>query len=85
MDQKPPTDVIKSAHQSRALPLNDTTDFTKADRGFIAALTPCVVKTADGHVVWENDVYSSCPVPNPAPHVRKRRHRWIPVCGGSPC
>jgi alkyl sulfatase BDS1-like metallo-beta-lactamase superfamily hydrolase len=40
------------------LPLNDTTDFTDADRGFIAALTPCVVKAADGRVVWDNDVYS---------------------------
>jgi alkyl sulfatase BDS1-like metallo-beta-lactamase superfamily hydrolase len=58
VDQKPPTAVIKSAHQSRGLPLNDTTDFADADRGFIAALTPCVVKAADGRVVWDNDVYT---------------------------
>ena len=36
----------------------DTTDFADADRGFIAALTPCVVKAADGRVVWDNDAYS---------------------------
>lgn len=58
MDQKPPTAVIKSAHQSRRLPLSETTDFADADRGFIAALTPCVVKATDGHVVWDSDAYS---------------------------
>ncbi|MDT5346658.1 MAG: linear primary-alkylsulfatase, partial [Mycobacterium sp.] len=58
MDQKPPTAVITSAHQNRRLPLDDTTDFADADRGFIAALTPCVVKAADGRVVWDNDSYS---------------------------
>ena len=31
---------------------------TDADRGFIAALEPCVVKAADGRVVWDNDVYA---------------------------
>src|ERR1700744_6338015 len=36
----------------------DATDFADADRGFIAALTPCVVKSADGRVVWDNDAYS---------------------------
>ncbi len=34
------------------------TDFADADRGFIVALTPCVVKAADGRVVWDNDAYS---------------------------
>src|SRR5205085_4593412 len=29
-----------------------------ADRGFIAALSPCVIKAADGRVVWNNDAYS---------------------------
>ena len=50
--------VIESAHQNRRLPLDDTADFADADRGFIAALTPCVVKAADGRVVWDNDAYS---------------------------
>jgi alkyl sulfatase BDS1-like metallo-beta-lactamase superfamily hydrolase len=38
--------------------VNDTTDFADADRGFIGALTPCVVKAADGRVVWDNDAYA---------------------------
>src|ERR1700712_4168786 len=60
MNQKPPTPVIEPPHsqQSDSLPLSDTTDFEDADRGFIGALTPCVVKAADGRVVWDNDVYS---------------------------
>ena len=58
MDQNPPTAVITSAHQNRRLPLDDTADFADADRGFIGALTPCVVKAADGRVVWDNDAYS---------------------------
>jgi alkyl sulfatase BDS1-like metallo-beta-lactamase superfamily hydrolase len=58
VDQKPPTAVITSAHQNRRLPLDDTADFADADRGFIAALKPCVVKAADGRVVWDNDSYS---------------------------
>ena len=58
MNHKAPTAVIASAHQNRRLPLDDTADFADADRGFIAALTPCVVKAADGRVVWDNDRYS---------------------------
>jgi alkyl sulfatase BDS1-like metallo-beta-lactamase superfamily hydrolase len=40
------------------LPFDDTADFADADRGFIDALTPCVVKAADGRVVWDNDAYA---------------------------
>lgn len=40
------------------LPFSDTADFEDADRGFIGALEPCVVTTADGRVAWDNDVYS---------------------------
>ena len=60
MDQKPPIAVIEAAHAEHlaTLPFDDTTDFEDADRGFIGALTPCVVKAADGRVVWDNDVYS---------------------------
>ncbi len=60
MHQKPPTTVIESAHRNHlhALPLDEATDFEDADRGFIAALTPCVIRAADGRVVWDNDVYS---------------------------
>ncbi len=58
MDHRPPTATIESAHSRHALPFDDTRDFDDADRGFIAALTPCVIKAADGRVVWDNDVYS---------------------------
>jgi alkyl sulfatase BDS1-like metallo-beta-lactamase superfamily hydrolase len=58
VDHKPPTAIIESAHRQHTLPLHDTRDFDDADRGFIAALSPCVIKAADGRVVWDNDVYS---------------------------
>ena len=60
MDQKPPTAVIEAANRDHLsnLPFSDTAAFTDADRGFIAALEPCVIKAADGRVVWDNDVYS---------------------------
>jgi alkyl sulfatase BDS1-like metallo-beta-lactamase superfamily hydrolase len=58
VDHKPPTAVIESAHCAHVLPFHDATDFHNADRGFIAALTPCVIKAADGRVVWDNDAYS---------------------------
>jgi alkyl sulfatase BDS1-like metallo-beta-lactamase superfamily hydrolase len=60
MDQKPALAVIEAAHAAHLteLPFTDTRDFAHADRGFIAALEPCVVKAADGRVVWDNDVYS---------------------------
>jgi alkyl sulfatase BDS1-like metallo-beta-lactamase superfamily hydrolase len=53
VDPKAPTAVIESAHRDhvRALPLDETADFDDADRGFIAALSPCVIKAADGRVV----------------------------------
>lgn len=58
VEHKPPSAFIESAHRNSGLPIDDTTDFTDADRGFIAALSPCVVKAADGRVVWDNDAYS---------------------------
>ncbi len=65
MEHKPPTAVIESAHGKHALPFDDRTDFDNADRGFIAALSPCVIKAADGRVVWDNDVYSFLSGPAP--------------------
>jgi alkyl sulfatase BDS1-like metallo-beta-lactamase superfamily hydrolase len=58
VNHKPPTAVIESAHREHVLPWDDTTDFDDADRGLIASLSPCVVKAADGRVVWDNDIYS---------------------------
>jgi alkyl sulfatase BDS1-like metallo-beta-lactamase superfamily hydrolase len=36
----------------------DRADFEDADRGFIDSLDPCVVKAADGRVVWDMEAYS---------------------------
>jgi alkyl sulfatase BDS1-like metallo-beta-lactamase superfamily hydrolase len=60
MDQQPPTATIETAHCEHfsTLPFDDTADFDDADRGFIAAQQPCIIKAADGRVVWDNDVYS---------------------------
>src|SRR6201988_1083885 len=60
MDQKPATAIIESANRAHVnnLPFADTADFDDADRGFIGALEPCVVKASDGRVVWDNDVYA---------------------------
>src|SRR6185369_2567258 len=60
MEQKPPTAVIEAAHAQHLnnLPFQDTRDFADADRGFLAALSPCVVTAADGRVVWDNDGYA---------------------------
>jgi alkyl sulfatase BDS1-like metallo-beta-lactamase superfamily hydrolase len=66
VNPKPPTAAIESAHSEHTLPFHDTTDFDSADRGFVAALSPCVVKAADGRVVWDNDVYAFLDGPAPA-------------------
>ena len=39
-------------------PFDDDRDLADAGRGFIAALTPGVVRNAAGEVVWDNDSYS---------------------------
>jgi alkyl sulfatase BDS1-like metallo-beta-lactamase superfamily hydrolase len=65
VDHKPPTSVIESAHSEHSLPFHDTRDFDDADRGFVAAMSPCVVKAADGRVVWDNDAYSFLDGPAP--------------------
>src|ERR1700682_878355 len=60
MTQKPPTHAVERAHKEhlKTLPLSDTTDFSDADRGLVAAQQPCIIRAADGRVVWDNDVYS---------------------------
>jgi alkyl sulfatase BDS1-like metallo-beta-lactamase superfamily hydrolase len=63
---KPPSAVIRSAHSELVLPFHDRSDFDNTDRGFIAALSPCIVKAADGRVVWDNDVYAFLDGPAPA-------------------
>lgn len=66
VDHKPRSAVIESAHGDHDLPFHDKTDFADADRGFIAALSPCVIKAVDGRVVWDNDAYSFLGGPAPA-------------------
>jgi alkyl sulfatase BDS1-like metallo-beta-lactamase superfamily hydrolase len=43
------------AHEE--LPFEDLTDFDNADRGFIAALVPGVVRDGEGRVVYDGDAY----------------------------
>lgn len=59
MENQPVSAAVEAAHVEHLtkLPFGDTTDFADADRGFIAALTPCVIAAADGRVVWDNDSY----------------------------
>lgn len=66
VDHKPPSAAIESAHRGHALPVADDADFRDADRGFIAALSPCVIRAADGRVVWDNDAYAFLDGPAPA-------------------
>ncbi|WP_198166639.1 alkyl/aryl-sulfatase [Mycobacterium sherrisii] len=65
VDHKPPSATIESAHRNNSLPWHDTTDFDNADRGFIGALSPCVITAADGRVVWDNDAYTFLDGPAP--------------------
>ncbi|MGV9415048.1 alkyl/aryl-sulfatase [Nocardia sp. NPDC003693] len=47
------------------MPFSDTTDFADADRGFVEALRPGVIKDAQGKVIWDTDSYGflqgTCP------------------------
>ncbi|MEY2243706.1 alkyl/aryl-sulfatase [Streptomyces sp. BF23-18] len=36
----------------------DRSDFEDAERGFVAALSPAVVRTDDGRVIWDGDAYA---------------------------
>ena len=48
------------------LPFDDTQDFEDATRGLLGKLEPCVVRAADGRVVWDNDSYRFLEGPAPA-------------------
>ncbi|OBH36003.1 alkyl sulfatase [Mycobacterium intracellulare] len=65
VDHKPPSPVIESAHRERDLTFQDDADFRAADRGFITALSPCVIRAADGRTVWDNDAYAFLDGPAP--------------------
>ncbi|MFJ7411261.1 alkyl/aryl-sulfatase [Streptomyces sp. NPDC098077] len=36
----------------------DRSDFDDADRGFVAALSPAVIRTEDGRVIWDGEAYA---------------------------
>jgi alkyl sulfatase BDS1-like metallo-beta-lactamase superfamily hydrolase len=57
---KPATPRIVEQQQESAgsLPFADTRDLEDATRGLIARLEPCVIRAADGRVVWDNDSYA---------------------------
>ena len=44
---------------------DDTADFEDANRGFIAALEPCIIKNEEGRIVWNNEEYNF--LKNPCP------------------
>jgi len=60
MQSKAPTPHIETVNMqlTGSLPFEDTADFDDADRGFLGALEPCVIRAADGRVVWDNDSYA---------------------------
>ncbi|MEV0251615.1 alkyl sulfatase dimerization domain-containing protein [Nocardia sp. NPDC050712] len=66
--QTDPSEHVTAANQRAAatLPFDDTADFADADRGFLAALNPGVVRDATGKVVWDNDSYDF--LGDPCPH-----------------
>jgi linear primary-alkylsulfatase len=57
---KGPIDQIQEQNATTrdALPFGDRRDFEDAQRGFLGALQSCVVRNADGRIVWDNDSYS---------------------------
>ncbi len=57
------SDVSKTVQARHAealngLPFDDSQDFADAQRGFIAALDPAVVKNSDGVVVWDSTSFA---------------------------
>ena len=68
MKHNAPAAVIEAAHRAHmpSLPFGDDADFHNADRGFLAALSPCVITAADGRVVWDNDSYAFLDGPAPS-------------------
>ncbi|KSZ57666.1 alkyl sulfatase [Rhodococcus pyridinivorans KG-16] len=50
--------AVRNTQADRSLPFSDLQDFDDADRGFIAALEPGIVRNSDGRVVWDSDSYA---------------------------
>ncbi len=56
---QPVSSVVRASNATILdfLPFDDTTDFEDARRGVIGRLDPCVVRAADGRVVWDNESF----------------------------
>jgi alkyl sulfatase BDS1-like metallo-beta-lactamase superfamily hydrolase len=52
-------DSVRAANAAvrAALPFADAQDFEDARRGFLGRLDPCIIRAADGRVVWDNESY----------------------------
>lgn len=61
-----PTIRAANAALMDALPFDDRQDLSDATRGLIGRLEPCVIRAADGRIVWDNDSYGF--LDGPAPH-----------------
>lgn len=48
----------RHAESLNVLPFDDSQDFADAERGFVAALDPAVVKNTDGVVVWDSSSFA---------------------------
>ena len=71
---KPATGAQATGHAA------DAADAADADRGFVAALVPGVVKAADGRVVWDSDAFAFLRETVPAPTVHPGLWRQSALC-----
>lgn len=55
----------KLADMSNSPSFTDKTDFENASRGLIDTLKPCIIKTASGRIIWNNDSYDFLQHPCP--------------------
>lgn len=59
-DQSQATATVQARHDEalKVLPFDEEQDFVDAQRGFVAALDPGVVKNSDGEVVWDSGSFA---------------------------
>ena len=53
------TPTVRAANEAllATLPFDDDQDLEDAQRGFVGRLDPCIIRAADGRVVWDNESY----------------------------
>ena len=56
---RPASEAVRGSNAALlgTLPFDDTMDFDDARRGLVGRLDPCIIRAADGRVVWDNDSY----------------------------